>query len=554
MWTYFTFSFTLKLALLLLTTAVAARFCQRKQNWVRKLKRKWRRFTAQPWLCAISIGILSLVLNGLLTIIHYPLPRAHDEFSYQLASDTFAHGRFTNPEHPLTEHFETYHVLSKPSYASKYPPGSAAFMAVGQKLTGHSITGVWLAYALASMSLYWMMRSWTSQQWAAIAGILFASNGLFLRAWGQTWWGGSVALMGGALLFGGFYRIWSSKEDLRLADSILLGVGMVLLAISRPAEGALVSLPVAVGLCYWYLTNRSFSRSQKTTKAALPIVAIGIIGLAGIARYNHAVTGDVWKMPYVVHDNEYSASAMMIWKTPPEIPTYTHSRMKRFYLEFGRERQLAARQFGPYWKQFSNKFVLLGNFVPIGIWLSLVPLWFVLKSPRYRFAFTVVMTVLLVHTQFCASFIYPHYLAPALALFFAINIRCLRQLKVWRRKQGIGTAICKGLILASFLQLPIVMILWSQADLSTPRSTVLAKLNSEPQQQHLVICSYGREYPIHFDWVYNDADIDASKVVWARDMGPEKNQDLRDYYSNRKTWRLHIETDDEVSLTASETR
>jgi hypothetical protein len=36
--------------------------------------------------------------------------------------------------------------------------------------------------------------------------------------------------------------------------------------------------------------------------------------------------------------------------------------------------------------------------------------------------------------------------------------------------------------------------------------------------------------------VYNRADIDGSKIVWARDMGPEKNQELVDYYRGRKFW------------------
>lgn len=548
MWTYFTLAFSLKLALLLLATAFAARFCGRKQAWFRRLKSTFRRLAARPWTCALSIGILSLVLNVTFTAIQYPVPRAHDEFSYQLASDTFASGRLSNPTHPLAEHFETYHVLSQPNYASKYPPASAAFMAIGQALTGHSITGVWLAYALACMSLYWMMRSWTSPQWATTAGFLFATNGLFLRAWGQTWWGGSVALMGGALLYGGFYRIWKSDKSLPLPSTLAVGIGMVLLAISRPAEGALVSLPIVAALCFWFVTNRTFSWHYKSLKAALPIVLVGLTGLAGIARYNHVVTGDAWTMPYVLHDNTYSASSMLIWKTPPNIPEYTHPRMKRFYLEFGRERQLAAKQFVPYWQQLKTKLVLLKEFIPIGIWLSLLPLWFVLRSPRHRFAFSIVVVTLIVHSQFCASFIYPHYLAPALALFFAINIRCVRQLKVWRRQQRHGAALSRGVVFAAVLQLPLVLFMWSQADLSTPRSEVTSKLNTFSSKQHVVICSYGENYPIHFDWVYNRADIDAANIVWARDMGEAKNRELLKYYTERIAWRLHIKSDRDVEL------
>ena len=43
-----------------------------------------------------------------------------------------------------------------------------------------------------------------------------------------------------------------------------------------------------------------------------------------------------------------------------------------------------------------------------------------------------------------------------------------------------------------------------------------------------------------FDWVYNAADIDTSKVVWARDLGPEKNQELIDYYKGRTVWVVDL--------------
>ena len=552
MWTYFTLSLTLRLALFLLAVVIAARFLNSKQPWWPNFRRHWRSFYSKPWRCAISIALLSLFLNGIFTALQSPQPRAHDEFSYLLASDTFASGRLTNPSHPLAEHFETYHVLSKPTYASKYPPGSSLFMALGQILTGHSIVGVWIAYALASASLYWMMRSWTTPRWAAIAGLLFASNGMFLRAWGQTWWGGSVALMGGALLFGGFHRLWSTKDTVKPTDAVALGIGMVLLSISRPAEGAFVSIVVSIALIYWYCTRTDISWSNKTIKAAGPILLIGCLGLGFIASYNHAVTGSVTKMPYVLHDQTYGANSMLIWKEPPSIPSYTHPRMERFYLEFGRERQLATQQFDYYWKQLAGKLRLLRDFLPIGIWISLLPLVFVFKSPWHRFAFTVVALVLLIHTQFCASFIYPHYLAPALALFFAINIRCLRLLKVWRRRQAWGLAIARGLILASILQLPLILFMWSQADISTPRSEVLTRLSDQTDSHHLIVCSYGDEYPIHFDWVYNEADIDESQIVWARDMGDVKNQKLLDYYPNRRAWRLHIESDDAVDLSPYE--
>jgi hypothetical protein len=37
-------------------------------------------------------------------------------------------------------------------------------------------------------------------------------------------------------------------------------------------------------------------------------------------------------------------------------------------------------------------------------------------------------------------------------------------------------------------------------------------------------------------WIYNAADIDGSPVVWARDLGPEQNRALMDYFRGRMVW------------------
>jgi hypothetical protein len=41
--------------------------------------------------------------------------------------------------------------------------------------------------------------------------------------------------------------------------------------------------------------------------------------------------------------------------------------------------------------------------------------------------------------------------------------------------------------------------------------------------------------------VYNDADIDHSRVVWARDMDSAENQQLLDYFKDRKGWLLEAD-------------
>jgi len=45
-----------------------------------------------------------------------------------------------------------------------------------------------------------------------------------------------------------------------------------------------------------------------------------------------------------------------------------------------------------------------------------------------------------------------------------------------------------------------------------------------------------------FQWIYNDADIDASPVAGARGMGVEANQALLNYFHGRKIRRVDLRT------------
>src|SRR5688572_13324219 len=108
---------------------------------------RWPRHLAVAF-CGL-IGFLLPAVYG--TAIGIPEPADHDEFSYLLGADTFAHGRLTNPTPPFPEFFEAPHVLVVPSYNSKYPPGQAATLAVGQFLA-RPIVGVWVGCGLFAAS------------------------------------------------------------------------------------------------------------------------------------------------------------------------------------------------------------------------------------------------------------------------------------------------------------------------------------------------------------------------------------------------------------------
>src|SRR5204862_3230546 len=87
-------------------------------------------------LAVLVVGATALTLRvAVLPILAVPYPGVHDEFSYQLMADTFAHGRLTNPTHPLWIHFENVSVIHQPTYSYVYYPAQDILMAVGQFVT-----------------------------------------------------------------------------------------------------------------------------------------------------------------------------------------------------------------------------------------------------------------------------------------------------------------------------------------------------------------------------------------------------------------------------------
>jgi hypothetical protein len=72
--------------------------------------------------------------------------------------------------------------------------------------------------------------------------------------------------------------------------------------------------------------------------------------------------------------------------------------------------------------------------------------------------------------------------------------------------------------------------------ISQYRPEIEQQLKSTPGND-LVRGRYDPSHPLQ-DWVYNGADLDGAPIVWARDLGPEKNRELFDYYSDRRIWEL----------------
>jgi hypothetical protein len=153
-------------------------------------------------------------------------------------------------------------------------------------------------------------------------------------------------------------------------------------------------------------------------------------------------------------------------------------------------------------------------------------------------------------------FFLPHYAAPLTALNLALVIQALRHVRVWRwdgRPAGVFLVRTLPLVyaaaltirlLAPGLGLPLTETsLWwlrlTPSERGLERAHLLQHLQRMPGQ-HLVIVRYGPEHDPgqQTEWVYNRADIDRAKVIWARDMGDAENASLLEHYRNRQIWLI----------------
>ncbi len=293
----------------------------------RLLRLRWPRWVAVAF-CG-TMGTLVPAAYG--TLMGVREPAYHDEFSYLLGADTFARGRLTNPAPSLPEFFEAPHVLVVPTYNSKYPPAQPLILALGQTVTARLIWGVWFSCGLFAACLCWMLQAWTTRHWALAVTILMVATLGMSTYWAQSYWGGMVAASGGALVFGGMRRTLRAPA---IIPGVLMAVGALLLANTRPYEGLLASAGCALVLGRWVLRDARSLLSARLTLTLFPAGTVLLVGLISMAHYNHAVTGDSRTAPYVLHMEQYFHHGMFLW-SPPRVPLrQPPERVAKFYRHY----------------------------------------------------------------------------------------------------------------------------------------------------------------------------------------------------------------------------
>jgi len=493
--------------------------------------------TGRPWLVGLLLAVVTFLVSAGISTARWPVPNVHDEFSYLLAADTFSAGRLTNLAHPHWQHFESFHIIQQPSYASKYPPGMGLFLAAGQYLTGEPIVGIWIASALSAAACYWMLLGWLPSKWAAVGGLLFITHSGFVIDWGQSYWGGTVAMLGGALVFGAVPRLGTK---LHAIDSVAMAVGAVLLAVSRPYEGFVLCI-----LAGFYVIATLLRQSGPTWKSIgwrllLPQTLVFVVGGVALLNYHHSVTGSPTTFPYEIHESSYALSPNFLWQEPTKDHDYNHSVMARFHHTWALNCFLQQQTLFNWMRiKGDTSIQAVQFFFPLPLLIAVVLLMTQLKR-GHRMVAVVEIAAACWMASMITVWSLPHYMAPMAAPLLLLSVWGLRYVKILGRKWLSTRRVAMALVLVQVVSfVPQVL-----SYINTPKDTwqwqragILQQLEDSPER-HLVFVHYDPDHNPHHEWVYNRAAIDQAQVVWAREMGEAPDRALLDYFPDRKAWIL----------------
>ena len=505
-------------------------------------------------LACVAIFFATLALRAaLLPWMPVPSPIIHDEFSYLLAADTYAHGRLANPPHLFWEHLETFQVMQQPVYAAKYQPLQGMVLAFGEKFFQQPWIGVWLSTALMCAAVCWMLQGWISIRWAVAASALFALRVGVLSYWMNSYEGGAVPGIGGALAFGALPRI---ARDGQWKHSITWALGLGILALSRPYDAAVAGIASGAILLWWLRKSMAFPAilRQVAVPALLVFLAVG----AAIAYNNLHVTGSALTLPYVMHDGQYAVTSMFaVLPLKPE-PVYRNVVMHDFWAGWnvGQWRDARSEPF----TQAVARLAMFGDFF-FGFWPVTTPLFFWPSSMQpleSRLPVLLIGVFVLMILPLIGAL--PHYGAAFAGIIYVRYAQNWARLSAWRPGgRAIGPMLAAGiavLYLGAFANSAFGLVHHSaspatfadqdsmsrrlaerEVEFGRVRESIARRLAALPQKQ-LVLLRYTPDHNLQNEWVYNAADIDASRVVWARELGPARDAAFLQYFHGRQVWLL----------------
>lgn len=529
----------LELALAVALAALALLF----RPWIEPAA---RRLAARAGWCMLFLAALPVLLR-LALLAHHPVPTpdVYDEFGHLLVAGTLRHFRLANPPHAMARFFETFFVLQEPTYSSIYPVGQGLALALGWTLFGLPWAGVLLSTAAFCALAYWMLRGWTTPLWSLAGGLLAVFQFGPLNQWMNNYWGGSLAAAAGCLVFGALPRL---RAGSRPRDAVLLGTGLALHLLIRPFESIFLALSVVL----FFLPDLRHRHRLRRLAAPALIASLTVLPAIGLTLLqNRQITGRWTTLPYRLSQYQYGVPSGLTFEpdpvphrelTPQQALDY---RMQRGFRAGEAETVAGYLARLEYRVRFYRFFFLAPLYLALPCFLA--------SLREFRFLWVAATGLLFaLGINFFPAFQF-HYLAGIACLFLLMAVAGLARLS------RLGAAGAEAALLILFLcgahfvfwyavhafeDSAISLALrryesWSGLNHGNPERRIAVNSQLAPLPgKLLVFVRYLPRHPFQEEWVYNEADIDGARIVWARDLGQIENEKLRRYYPHRAVWLL----------------
>jgi hypothetical protein len=482
-------------------------------------------------------------------------PKTHDDCSYAIGMQMLARGHLWMPPLPLPDFFESFYILVKPAYCSKYFPGTALFFVPTVWL--HWPT--WLLPAIASGTcvalVYRIVTEIIDGACGALAALMMVSLSWF-RMLSVMLLSNVPMLLFALLLYWAWMR-WRKNHawGWALAMGAFAGWG----AITRPIDAIIVSLPVAIAVVYELARGKSSRRNARmwaTTifaaiAGAVPFLALQII-------FNVGVTGRVTETPYEYYIQRFQPNTAYgfhaldpnatVRSSLPQKQEYYQKWVKTFIFNH-RPANIArawATKYLPMIVDTTMQCRLLLVFVPIGLlglcgirrwvlWATLpvfialyIPSTFFLEHYCVLVAPAVILAILLGGRELARA--WPRYERLIFAAFTMIVVE-ISLTSLWELNHVI-VAFDKSIAQALHLPLPGDHSISDE----TFRSPMLRLVNEFlPQKVHLpavVLFPYHAGGNFFAEPVYN-TDVawpDDAPIIRAHDLGA-RNHEIFAYYA-----------------------